>query len=91
MTITLRKLEDGAPVGAGDIVRTVQGQHRFEVDNWSEGTCKVYARPPGHTPKAPLREFNPSELGLYIGHERFQGRPARSSGARPSRARCTCL
>lgn len=64
--ITLRRKLDGSPVGGGDIV-TAPGGRRMEVDNWAAGLELVYCRPPGHTPKAPVREFAASALGLYFG------------------------
>lgn len=79
MTTTLRIAggpNHGEPVGAGYVAtyhhtgepRGIRNGSRFEVDNWSVGGAfRVYARPPGHTPKAPLVGFSPSELGLYIG------------------------
>ena len=80
MTVTLRISggpDHGKPVGAGDRVsyyhkdepRGIPNHSAWEIDNWSNGTCRVYARRPGHVPPAPLHEFSPSELGLYIGHE----------------------
>lgn len=75
MTITLRELATGKPVGAGHVAQRIIAAKLggwYVVDNWSEGTCKVYARSNGHIPPAPIAEFDPSELGLYIGHERGQ-------------------
>lgn len=69
MTITLRLALNGIAVGAGQRCADAQGR-AWEVDNWSVGACKVYVRRPGHTPRAPLVEFNPSDLGLYIGETR---------------------
>jgi hypothetical protein len=65
--ITLRRRENGLAVGAGDIVHTVDGGSRMEVDNWSANLELVYARPPGHKPPAPVREFSAEALGLYFG------------------------
>lgn len=72
MTITLRWIGNGRPVGGGETVTRQDDGAAFVVDNWSEGTCKVYAHRAGRAFRG-SDEFNPSALGLYIGHER--GRP----------------
>lgn len=87
MTITLRISggpNHGEPVGAGVVARysPIDQEPRpgfragtpWVVDNWSQsGDVRVYARLADEPAMFDtLIGFRPSELGLYIGHERGQ-------------------